>query len=181
MPEEYEIDFGLASSVVARTYGKPGNRTFNVTAQSKVGEVVVWMEKEHLIGVGMAIEENLKRPSGITAAVPDDSGGTDTPVNLEFKATSITLGYNILTKVFSLSAKMPIDTSDEDDENDEEEGKEVRFGFLETTAVNIAKEIARIASGGRPICPYCESPTSIEEKHSCSRRNGHLSITNELP
>ena len=65
--DDERLDLGVVESIAAEAIGEPGKRTFRVTPAGPRGEAVVWMEKEQLFQIGLAIKQFI-----ITIAPSDD-------------------------------------------------------------------------------------------------------------
>ena len=170
--EDQRVDLGLVDSIKAETVGQPGQRTFNITARSSRGQAIVWMEKDQLLQLALAIrqlsEEQEANDSRI-GFIPEYAHTGD-PVSVEFKAGDMRLRYDGASDVFTMEATDPSIGSDDDP--DEEEQVAVQFSFKRSDAVAMAEEGQEIVAAGRPICPYCHN--IIEpDGHVCPKTNGH--------
>lgn len=173
LPEDQRVDLGLVDSIRAATIGEPGQRTFNITAQSARGTAIVWMEKDLLLQLSLAIRqlaEEQTAPDAPTAFVPEYAHTGD-PVSVEFKAGDMRLQYDAAADVFTMEATDPGDR-DDDDAEDAEEQVAVQFSFGRSAAEEMAEEGQNIVAAGRPICPYCHSPIE-PDGHVCPKTNGH--------
>ena len=171
MPEDQRVDLGLVDSIKAATVGEPGQRTFNITAQSARGQAIVWMEKDQLLQLSLAIRqlaEEQKAPDPPTAFFPE-SAHTGEPVAVEFKAGDMRLRYDADSDVFTMEATDP---GDRNDDSEDEEQVAVQFSFGRRAAEEMAEEGQKMVAAGRPICPYCHSPIEADG-HVCPKTNGH--------
>ena len=74
MKEDERLDLGLVDSVEAVAIGEPGKRTFKITARGPRGEAIIWMEKEQLFQIGLAIKQftaAVEAPATVTPYEPD--------------------------------------------------------------------------------------------------------------
>ena len=180
MAEDQRVDLGLVDSIQAETIGKPGQRTFNITARSSRGQAIVWMEKDQLLQLALAIGQlsEDQKPSDPPAAFVPEYAHTGEPVNVEFKVGDMRVRYDTSTDVFTMEATDP-GARDEDDgpeetqaERQAEEQVSVQFSFSRSGARVLAEDGQRIVAAGRPRCPYCHSPIE-PDGHMCPRSNGH--------
>ena len=172
LPEDQHVDLGLVDSIDVETFGQPGQRTFNVTAVSARGRAVVWLEKNLLLQLTLAIRQLLeqrKPPSSPAVYVPEYAHTGD-PVSVEFKSSDMSLRYDETSDVFTMEAIEPGDRDDED--SDQEEQVVVQFSFGRSAADRLSGEGQKIVASGRPFCPYCHAPIN-PDGHICPRSNGH--------
>lgn len=171
------MDLGLVDSVKVETFGRPGERTFNIAARSARGQAVVWMEKDQLLQLTLAfgqLVEQREPPDTPLAYVPEYAHTGD-PVSVDFKAGDIRLRYDAPSDVFTLEATNPGDRPDEDggeEDRGEEEQVAVQFSFGRSAAIRLAEEGQKIVAAGRPFCPYCHAPMN-PDGHICPKSNGH--------
>lgn len=179
LPEDQRVDLGLVDSIEVETIGVPGQRTFNITARSARGQAVVWMEKDQLLQLTLAILQLVQQRESPTppAAYVPEYAHTGDPVSVEFKAGDMRLRYDGPSDVFTMEATDPGDRDEED--SGEEEEVAVQFSFGRSTAERLAKEGQKIVASGRPICPYCHAPIN-PDGHVCPKANGHNRIENVL-
>ncbi len=172
MAEDQRVDLGLVDSIRAETIGEPGQRTFNINARSARGQAIVWMEKDQLLQLSLAIRqlsEEQKATDSPAAFVPEYAHSGE-PVSIEFKAGDMRLRYDGATDVFTMEATDPGNRDEE--EPDDEERVAVQFSFRRSAAVEMAEEGQKIVASGRPICPYCHSAIN-PDGHVCPKTNGH--------
>lgn len=175
MTQEQRFDLGLVDAIEAETFGEPGQRTFNVSVRSARGEAKVWMEKEQLLQLSVAIRRlaaAAESPGSPEGYVPEYAHAGD-PVAVDFKIGDMRLRYDEATDVFTLEAT---DSRRDDDEGEDqgavEEPTTVQFAFRRAAAEELAETATRIVSAGRPLCPFCHGPMDAAG-HICPRSNGH--------
>jgi len=176
LAEDQRVDLGLVDSIATETIGEPGQRTFNITARSSRGQAIVWMEKDQLFQLALAIgqlSEDQKPPDPPSAFVPEYAH-TGEPVSVEFKVGDMRVRYDTSTDVFTMEATDPGDRDDDDgpEETQAEEQVAVQFSFRRSDARVLAEDGQKIVAAGRPRCPYCHSPIE-PDGHVCPRSNGH--------
>jgi len=163
------VNLGLADYIDAESRGRPGQRTFNITARSKRGQAVVWMEKEQLFQVGASLKQFLATRESTADPVPFelDVEVTDYDVEVEFKTPQMTLRHDPASDVFTLSAE------DYGDGSSEEPEQVVEFSFVRSDAERLADTSLQVVASGRPPCPLCSGPVTPGEEHFCVKVNGH--------
>lgn len=164
------LNLGLVEHIEAITYGEPGNRTFNLTASSDRGEVVVWMEKEQILQVGVTLKQLIETRETTADPVPFDAGppGFDPPITAEFKTGEMSLRHDSGSDVFTLRTQDPGGSEDSD-----AEVRELEFSFRRDDAEKLSEEILRIVAAGRKPCPLCSGPLNPGGDHFCVKVNGH--------
>ena len=143
-------DLGLVDYLHCESIGEPGKRTFNITARSDRGEVIVWMEKEQLFQVGISLKlflatrQTPSNPSTFDAPVNE----TQVPVHVELKTSEMSLRHDAESDVFTLVA-----SDDKNEKSDDESRLEVTFSFKRPQADEISKESIDVVAAGRNTCP----------------------------
>ena len=148
------------------TFGEPGNRTFSISAESQSSTAKIWLEKEQLAELSLAISELAKD----TPELGQNPGSG--PVHLEasplthldFKANQLAFGHNAEQDLFI------VDAYDPDDINSEE--PTVRMWVDRKLILDFADQALKIVAAGRPICPLCARAID-PAGHYCPRTNGH--------
>jgi uncharacterized repeat protein (TIGR03847 family) len=170
-------DLGLVDYLHCEAIGEPGQRTFNITARSERGEMVVWMEKEQLFQVGISLKQFL-----VTHETPPDPAPFDVPpidspvpVHVEFKTGDMSLRHDPAADVFTLVAS---DIPRE--ETGSEPLAEITFSFTRDKAEEIAQRSVEIVAAGRRPCPLCEAPLTPGENHFCVKVNGYNPAGNPM-
>src|SRR5438270_6195332 len=98
-----ETDLGTLLGLQAESVGLPGQRTFRIHAHSTRGAARLWLEKEQLQALAIAIEEFL---SELPAASRPAAGGGSLPFpaqpTVEFTVGRLALGYETEIGLISL-------------------------------------------------------------------------------
>ena len=158
-------DFTNLKSLKAEAVGEPGERTFRIVADADAGSAVLWLEKEQLFQLALAVKQLL-------ATVSEESGpfvklqeGEQSPSErLEFKVGKLVLGHD------EASGKFMIEAHGEEDE--QESLLKVRVWGDSPQLGAFADEALKVCAAGRPLCPLCGSPMD-KAGHRCPRANGH--------
>ncbi len=164
-------EFTNVRSLKAEALGEPGQRTFRILADSGSSSAVIWLEKEHLFQLAIAITQ-------LAATVPRkeatrgeemDAREAAPATLLEFKLGKLALGHDGGSGMFIIDAH--------DVEADEDAPPVVRVWTEGPQVTAFAEEALRACAAGRPLCPLCSAPMD-PGGHRCPRSNGH--VTEEI-
>ncbi len=163
-------DFGVVSRLDADAVGSPGQRTFRLVVTSREGTATLWLEKEELQALGVAINQLMAQLSGRpewkrygSEPEPYKPGGEVSPDPLvEFKIGQLSLGYEADTSMFVLLAH--------DSEGDPEGPPTFTCQASSRQLRALSRRIESVLSAGRPRCPLCGDPME-PEGHVCVRAN----------
>ena len=158
-------EFPSVNNLRAEAMGEPGKRTFRVVADCDDGRVIIWLEKEQLLQLAVAVDQLLSNLS-------DEGSNTTTPragINaargsFEFKAGKLVLSYD------DDIGKVAIDAHDL--EFGGEGPPTVRMWSGKSQARAFVDEALSECAAGRPICPLCGKSVDLSG-HRCPRSNGH--------
>ncbi|MDA1189119.1 MAG: DUF3090 family protein [Chloroflexi bacterium] len=173
---EPKYEFTDVSKLEAEAIGEPGKRTFRIKVDSSSSTAVIWVEKEQLFQLALAVHQLtatlLESEDSSPGAAPTENEAPPL-TRLEFKAGRMALRHDGERAMFMVDAH--------ETESDEAEPPVIRFWSARTVMEEFAEEAVRICSSGRPLCPLCGGPID-PEGHKCPRVNGHhgkLSDTDE--
>jgi|DewCreStandDraft_1066081.scaffolds.fasta_scaffold00433_20 uncharacterized repeat protein (TIGR03847 family) len=160
--------FGLGhvQRIRAEAFGLPGQRTFRLSVESGPCQAYLWVEREQLEALSLAINELL----GLVRSGVGRSGGNppeEGVYQIEFKVGQLAIGYDERRDLFVIAA----------DAAEDEEGLQVEAVSLlvdREQLEGLDREIQEILASGRPRCPLCHLPINLGETHVCPRSNGHL-------
>ena len=161
-------EFTQVTRLIPDAVGEPGKRTFRILVESASSSATIWLEKEQLFQLALAIQQlitTLTDKSENPGPPPD----TEAPglTNLDFKVGRLVLGHDGSNGLFL------IDGHDlEDEEEDERSQALVRIWANKQQVTEFAEEALRVCASGRPLCPLCGRPID-PEGHKCARVNGH--------
>lgn len=177
------FDLGRAELFDAEAIGQPGNRRFRLYARSQRGTASLWLEREQLERLSLAIDQVLAeisggemlRPEAMANVMLPPGAPDDFPVqpDIEFQVSAMQLGYDEDHDVMLLRAA-PLELIEQDDgELTVREDVEPQFSALMSRgqAMQLNSHILNILASGRPRCPFCGRP--MEEKHVCEKQNGY--------
>ena len=167
-----QAEFNSISSIRPEALGEPGKRTFRLLVDDIEGSAMIWMEKEQLFQLAMAITrlQAILPSSGEDHSAPSPSTGEgwgegEGP-HLEFAVGKIVLGHE------GTSDRFVIDAYDAGVEESEDDAPTVRLWGVRGQLRSFAAEALKVCAAGRPICPLCSEPVDATG-HKCARVNGH--------
>lgn len=162
-------DFGRAELLEPEAIGEPGQRTFRLRVMSGIEAASLWLEKEHLIALTLAIRQLLEQTSEEDAGEEDEaplpSGDFPSSPQVDFKLGKLGIGYDEKGQMVTIFA---YERDDEDDKDSPAFACQISRRQCRTFAEQAEETIA----GGRPVCVLCGGPID-KDKHACLRRNGH--------
>ena len=161
-------EFTQVTKFIPETFGEPGMRTFRINSDSASSNATIWLEKEQLAELSVAMLQLSKETPENNHPIVSPPTELEAPglTKLDFKAVRLALGYNPVTNMFIIDAHDPEDNSGE---------PTVRLWLTRVMINDFAKYALEIVASGRPMCPLCEKPIN-PEGHYCVRRNGHARV-----
>ena len=167
---EVRYNLGAAQSIAAETFGRPGQRTFRISAATGRAQSFIWLEKEQLFQLAIYLQRALEQVGADAqsrASNPGEESWMGDPLEQDFRARQMQLQYDRDANCFQLQAF-------EGDEDDPDAGAQtsVSFWFTVSQSSALAEEALRICAAGRPPCFLCGMPID-PEGHRCARANGH--------
>lgn len=169
MAPRYE--FGPAFLIDTEAIGEPGRRTFHLVVSSGHEVASLWLEKEQLQALGLAIRRQLAtlrrgRRSPDLNDLPTLGNTPLPPPSLDFRVGQLALGYDPDQDMFTLQA----------DEASLNPAESTFFScqMTQDQAQVLAQRIEAVVAAGRPLCPLCGAPLNPGEPHICPRSNGHV-------
>ena len=166
--------FDWPERAIVGTVGRPGERTFYLQVRDGARSASVALEKEQsavlaekvaeILDALIADEGNRFSVPAETPAELVDDGPLDQPVDEQFRAGLLRLGWDPSTAHVVLEA-FPYDASaDEDAEPDAAEMLLLRMPV--GTARAFVERTRRVVRAGRPSCPLCGRPMD-DDGHVC--------------
>ncbi len=157
----------------ADALGEPGHRRFRIIAIIDGVTHIVWMEKQQLQALGMAIEQLLEQVPVDEDVVIDAEPVVEFDENTrnQFRVGRIELGYDVGHN------RVVISTFDIQQEDEEETATLVLRLNLRQSA-DLSADAASLVAAGRPLCPMCGQPMDADG-HVCPQQNGHLPLSLE--
>ena len=170
------LDFGHAEEIEPEAIGEPGKRTFRLRVLSRGDAASLWLEKEQLAALTMAIRRLLEQtgesdtPSDAAAAEP--AGTFPEKPQVDFKIGRLGIGYDGERRIVIFFAYEIGSSDDTGGEEDGEAKPTFSCRLTRSQCQVLADRAEEVISGGRPICPLCSGPME-SAGHACVRSNGH--------
>ncbi|MEX2238635.1 MAG: DUF3090 family protein [Dehalococcoidia bacterium] len=163
------MDFGYVDEIDAEAIGEPGNRVFRVRARGGAQTASLWLEKQQLQALSLAIRQILEQAQHSAQPGPDTIRPIpmpDFPLNpsVDFRVGRLALGWDDSRQRLIIQA-YEVGAADDDPPT---------FSCLTSAehAMAFCDQAEATVSAGRPICFLCHE--SMEpEGHACVRSNGH--------
>ncbi|MDP3768108.1 MAG: DUF3090 family protein [Dehalococcoidia bacterium] len=162
-------DFGRAELLEPEAIGQPGERLFRLRVMSGSDAASLWLEKEQLAALTLAIRQLLEQTSESAPPtepdLPPAGGPFPNEAEVDFKIGRLGIGYDESQRMVVIFAY----TMAEDDED-----------APPTFACQVSRDQSRLfaeraedtINAGRPVCVLCGGPLD-KDGHACLRRNGH--------
>ena len=163
-------EFTNVSRLSAEAFGEPGKRTFRILVDSASSTASIWIEKEQLFQLALAIQQMMATLSDDAGTASDSPDDREAPglTSLDFKVMKLVLGHDTGRRLFV------IDAHDADDEDQ----ATIRVWADRQQIQDFSERALRVCAAGRPLCPLCGRAMDAEG-HRCARVNGHARLTPE--
>lgn len=158
------VEFTTVTSLGAEAIGEPGERTFRVLVEGAGGSAVIWLEKDQLLQLALALNQLLATLPDVKDAPTDQPQEEAGSAQLDFKVGRLVLGHDASSGRFVIDAH--------DVEAGEEGPATVRLWSHPFQVKVFADEALKVCASGRPLCPLCGGPID-KAGHRCPRTNGH--------
>jgi uncharacterized repeat protein (TIGR03847 family) len=159
-------DFGRAELLEPEAIGEPGQRTFRLRVLSGADAASLWLEKEQLAALTLALRQLLEQTPDAESPEPDPSpvAGFPERADIDFKVGRLGIGYDEARRMVTIFAYT---VEDEDDAS-----PSFACRVSRSQCRSFAERAEEVINAGRPVCVLCGGP--IENgRHKCLRRNGH--------
>jgi uncharacterized repeat protein (TIGR03847 family) len=170
----FPFDNADDAMVQVEALGEPGQRRFRLMAYVHGETHILWMEKQQVQALGMAIEQMLDQlPPGVggSESLPGEvKGSFDPGTRSQFRVGRIELGFDVGKDRIVISAH---DMIDDDEAGMPAATGSVNLRITRVQAQHLSEEAASLVAAGRPRCPMCGAPMD-PEGHVCPEQNGHL-------
>lgn len=186
--------FDWPDRFVVGTVGQPGDRTFYLQARAGSRLISVSLEKQQCMALADRVEEVLdelmaldNNPFSVPAITPEglvDNAPLEQPVEEQFRAGAMTLGWDPTTAQLVIEAfpilKIDLEVDGLEQIEDIEqleidvdlEPPEILLVRIPVgTARAFAKRTREVVGAGRPLCPLCRMPMDSED-HICTLPDG---------
>lgn len=175
-------DFGRAELLDAEAIGQPGRRRFRLFARSARGTASLWLEREQMEALSLALDQLLAQVTGEAVLRPEAQANVPKPpgapedfpeeTDVDFRVSQLTLGYDEESDVIVLLAT-PLELIDPEEQIAPTDDAEPQFAarISRQQASRLSRHIGGALAGGRPRCPFCGLP--LEPEHVCAKQNGY--------
>ena len=166
-----EHEFTDLTALHPEAQGEPGKRTFRILVTSGSSSATVWLEKEQLFQLALAMQQLLTTVPEETEQPPGPPLDREAPglTNLDFKVGRLVLGQEGSRGMFIIDAHYQT--------NEEGDTATFRIWANRDQAKEFSEEAFMVCAAGRPLCPLCGGPID-PTGHVCPRVNGHPQIQN---
>jgi len=157
--------FDWPDRVVVGTVGSPGARSFYLQVRDGARSTSVALEKEQSAVLAEKIDEildALMADDGNRFSVPPvspaelvDNDPLDQPVEEQFRAGMMRLGWDPSTAQVVLEAFPFVETDDDDPGPDAEPSEMLQVRMPVGTARAFVQRTRQVVRSGRPVCPLC--------------------------
>lgn len=167
---DFRSDEFTAQRVQAEALGQPGQRRFRLLVAIGGTTTIVWMEKQQLQALGLALEQMLEQ---LPEAGPS-LGGDSPPISFDldtrrqFRVGRMELGYDDQHDRIIVVAHDIGDAAEEEDE-----AAAFVCALSREQARHLSAEATSVVAAGRPRCTMCGAPMG-PGPHVCPQQNGHL-------
>ena len=183
------MELGASEILGAAAEGEPGQRRFCLYVLSGVGTAVIWMEKEQLNRLSLTLDQVLAQlTEGQVLRTEAQVGGHPAPTGLpedflkapefDYRASQMGLTYDERNEMFTFTitpVEIVMEVGVEEPTVLLREEDAISFLFTQKQAQQLASAITAMMSGGRPVCPLCQTPLD-GGPHACVKQNGYHEI-----
>lgn len=166
-----------AQRLKVEAIGEPGERRFRLLAVVDSETYIIWMEKQQLQALGLALEQMLEQlpdrgpePTGAASVVEFDTNS-----RRQFRAGRMELGYDDRQDRIVIVAHDVNDVADSGSIGGEAAEVVADFGCRLTReqAREMSADSAAVVAAGRTRCTMCGAPMG-PGTHACPQQNGHF-------
>jgi uncharacterized repeat protein (TIGR03847 family) len=156
-----------AERIQVEAIGEPGERRFRLLSIVNGQTYAVWMEKQQVQALGMALEQMLERLPDAGPVLPDHPGLAefDRETRKQFRVGRMELGYD------DSEDRIVVVAHDLNSQDDADAAFACRM--TREQARDLSAEAAAVVAAGRPRCTMCGEPMD-PEGHVCPQQNGHF-------
>lgn len=159
-------EFGLSRGTDVQSFGQPGQRTFRLRIIGEDAQTAsVWLEKEQLQALSIALRQMLGQLDFEEDAAPADVGVFPGSPDHDFRAGRLGMGFSPADRtvmLFTFEIGAP----------DDDEQPTLRVRLTQSQCASLIANLDEVIAGGRPTCPLCGVPMEATG-HACIRSNGH--------
>ena len=152
-------DLGVCALLEPEYVGAPGKRMFRVRASGENGSALLWLEKEELYELALAIKRMLRSPQ-LSTGEPVESATVRADVDFNCKVTALSLGHDRGSGRYMILAQVS-----------EEEDDAIALWAEQDVMDWLADRAFEVHDAGRARCVFCGGPVSEGKEHACPRAN----------
>ena len=186
-------DLGPIEIIGVEAIGQPGQRRFRLFAMIHNISVALWMEKEQLNNLSIALDRIiaqltegriLRTEAQASPPVPPQGAPANFPEKpeFEFQVGQLRISYDERHNLLVLTS-VPLGIVMEPGQEPQvilRDADTLSFRFTLQQAKELTSSITTLVSrGGRPICPLCKTPLD-GGPHACVKQNGHRELVQVL-
>lgn len=185
-------DLGPIEIVGAEAVGQAGQRRFRLFAMIHNISVALWMEKEQLNNLSIALDRILaqltegrilRTEAQASPPAPLQGAPANFPVKpeFEFQVGQLRISYDERRNLLVLTS-VPLGIIMEPGQEPQvilRDADTLSFRFTLQQAKELASSITTLVSSGRPTCPLCKAPLD-GGPHACVKQNGHHELVQAL-
>ncbi len=156
-----------AERILVEAIGEPGERRFRLLSIVNSQTFAVWMEKQQVQALGLALEQMLERLPDVGPVLPESPGLAefDRETRKQFRVGKMELGYDddedrIVVVAHDLNSQEDTDAA-------------FACRMTREQARDLSAEAAAVVAAGRPRCTMCGAPME-PDGHVCPQQNGHF-------
>jgi uncharacterized repeat protein (TIGR03847 family) len=178
-------ELGPVEILGTEAIGQPGQRRFRLFALVRDISVAMWMEKEQLSNLSLALDRILAQLTEggmlrIEAQAEPQPTLIGAPASFpqkpsfEFQVGQLRISYDERRNLLVLIG-VPLEVVIERGQEPQvilREEDTLSFNFTLLQAQELSRAITVLVTSGRPVCPLCGTPLD-GGPHACIRQNGH--------
>ncbi len=178
-------ELGPVEILGTEAIGQPGQRRFRLFALVRDISVAMWMEKEQLSNLSLALDRILAQlTEGSILRIEAQAEPQPTLVgapasfpqkpSFEFQVGQLRISYDERRNLLVLIG-VPLEVVIERGQEPQvilREEDTLSFNFTLLQAQELSRAITVLVTSGRPMCPLCGMPLD-GGPHACIRQNGH--------
>jgi uncharacterized repeat protein (TIGR03847 family) len=160
----FELD--PVDDIAVAAIGKPGQRRFFLLAKGRGRTLTLMCEKAQIQALIVRLHQMLET-QGIEVPDRTPRDAALSPGEPEWQVGEMGLGYHEARQMFVLVASQ----APESEESPKEDAPSVRFWLSHQQVAAFSKQVERVLTAGRPLCPRCGLPID-PAGHPCPVLNG---------
>jgi uncharacterized repeat protein (TIGR03847 family) len=162
-------DFELVHRLDPDAVGVPGQRRFRIVAQNESETAFLWLEKEQLQALGLAVDQLLTPVKALWTREGENASESaarafDGRASVEVRVGRLGLGFDEGSQEYILVAH--------DVESEADDPPTFQCRCAKSVIAHLSESISSLTTAGRPRCPVCGSPLD-GSPHFCPGSNGH--------